>query len=95
MDCLGESPAVMFSAMSLTEEVHAAAARRLADAAQRLRDAEAEVRAAALHAKAVGMSVNRSATVAETSRTTVYRWIREAETADQPEQETSADADAG
>lgn len=65
--------------MTLTEERHAAAARRLADAAQRLRDAEAEIRAAALEAKAAGLSVNRSAAVADASRSTINRWIREAE----------------
>lgn len=84
--------AAIFAAMALTEELHAAAARRLADAAEQLRAAEAEVRAAALAAKAVGMSVNRSAEVSGFSRTTVYRWLRDAEaTEQQPDDEAGAD----
>jgi DNA invertase Pin-like site-specific DNA recombinase len=63
----------------LPEERQAAALRALADAADQLRHAEAVVRAAALNARSVGLSVNRSAARAKVSRSTVDRWLREAE----------------
>ncbi|HTJ71439.1 MAG TPA: hypothetical protein VL551_28110 [Actinospica sp.] len=80
--------------MPLPEELQAEAARRLADAAARLKEAEAEVRAAALDAKAAGLPVSRSAVVADVHRTTIHRWIREAEAAAQTDQGAGADADA-
>jgi hypothetical protein len=69
--------------MTLPEELQAAAARRLADAAARLKEAEAEVRAAVLQARDAKLPVSRSAAVADVHRTTIHRWIREAEAAEQ------------
>lgn len=72
--------------MTLPEELQAKAARRLADAAARLKEAQAEVRAAVLEAQEAKLSVNRSAAVAEVSRTTIYKWIKEATEEQQEEQ---------
>ena len=83
-----------FPGMTLPEELQAKAARRLADAAARLKEAEAEVRGAVLEAKAAGLSVNRSAAVAEVHRSTVYRWLREAEQPELDDQGAGADDDA-
>jgi hypothetical protein len=73
--------------MPLPEELHAAAAVRLAAAAARLKEAEAEVKAAALAAKGVGLPVSRAAAVAEVHRATIHRWIREAEAEQKEKQE--------
>lgn len=78
----------------MPEELQAAAARRLADAADQLRSAETEIRGAVLQARDAKLSVNRSAAVAGVHRTTVYRWLREAEAAETAESETGADDDA-
>ena len=76
----------------LPEEQQAAALRALANAADQLRQAESVVRAAALHARSVGLSVNRSAARAKVSRSTIDRWLREAEAEQQGKQGPDADA---
>jgi len=62
----------------MPEELHGRALRRIAEIRRQQRQLEQGMRDAIVAARAVGTPVTRIAEVAETSRDTIYRWLRAA-----------------
>jgi len=60
----------------IPEELHAKALRRISEIRRQQRQLEHDLRDAIVAARAVGAPVTRIAEVAETSRDTIYRWLR-------------------
>ena len=67
----------------MPETLHGEALRRIAAITRQMRQLENELREAIVAARAVGTPVTRIAEVAETSRDTIYRWLRAAGSARQ------------